>query len=120
MKPVAHLHKTIADRRAAAKRLIAETETFGEVICDSMRDDALERYFAFPDGISVVLDGVLVHDGGPVDEWGIKYNVESVTKWLEERYTDNNKKAEDISPVDDSDEADEVPLLSARKRGCKT
>lgn len=86
MKPISHFHKNIDDRIAAAHRMCRETEIFGEVLCDSMADDMLEKYLAFPDGISVVLNGVVVHEGGPPDEFDIYYNVGSVIEWFEKNY----------------------------------
>jgi hypothetical protein len=89
MKPISYFHKTIEDRKAAAHRMCREIEVFGEVLCDSMADGMLEEYLAFPDGILVVLNGIVVHDGGPPDEFGIHYNVSSVIEWFEKNYGTN-------------------------------
>jgi hypothetical protein len=64
-KPVKGFHKTIHDRVNAATKFIKETEwTAGEIVCDSMTNEALERYEAHPERLLIVQNGRIVHDGG--------------------------------------------------------
>lgn len=65
VKPVKNHHRNIEERVAAANRMIRETGwTAGEVICDSMKNEALERYEAFPERLLIIQDGIVVHEGG--------------------------------------------------------
>lgn len=53
----------------------------GEVVCDTMRNEAMTRYNAHPERICIVLDGVLVHTGGkgPL----VFYDIDGVIDWLD-------------------------------------
>ena len=65
----------------AANRFIAEVKFKGEVICDSMKNEALDRYNAHPERICIVQNGLLVHTGGkgPL----VFYDIEGVIDWLD-------------------------------------
>ena len=52
----------------------------GEVVCDTMDNEALLRYNAHPERICVVYHGVLVHVGGT---GGIYYDIQGVIDWLD-------------------------------------
>lgn len=53
----------------------------GEVVCDTMRNEAMTRFNAHPERICIVLDGVLVHTGGsgPL----VFYDIDGVIDWLD-------------------------------------
>ncbi len=53
----------------------------GEVVCDTMSNEAMTRYNAHPERICIVLDGVLVHTGGkgPL----VFYDIDGVIDWLD-------------------------------------
>ena len=42
-KPIAHFHRSTADRVAAANLFVKEVNFFGEVVCDSMANEVFER-----------------------------------------------------------------------------
>lgn len=75
VKPIRDHHRNIEERVTAANRLINETGwKAGEIICDSMKNQALERYEAFPERLLIVQDGIVVHDGGKGPIFGVRYN----------------------------------------------
>eukprot|EP01032_Pedospumella_encystans_P020847 gene20847-23674_t len=81
VKPIADYHKSIEDRLEAANRFVKEQNFQGEVVCDTMRNEAMTRYNAHPERICIVLDGVLVHTGGkgPL----VFYDIDGVIDWLD-------------------------------------
>ena len=64
----------------AANRFVKEVKFPGEVICDSMKNEALDRYNAHPERICIVQNGLLVHTGGkgPL----VFYDIDGVIDWL--------------------------------------
>ena len=72
------------DRIKSAIKFIDDIKIQGDVLCDSMNDELMKNYDAFPDRIVIIINETIVHDGGPADTFGMKYNVESVIEWLEE------------------------------------
>lgn len=86
VKPVTDFHRTIADRIAAAKRYRAEATSSGDIVCDAFENGTLSTYQAFPDRMLIIMNGAVVHIGGPPDVFGLHYNVDSVFDWLNERY----------------------------------
>ena len=81
VKPIADYHKSIEDRLEAANRFVKEQNFQGEVVCDTMLNEAMTRYNAHPERICIVLDGVLVHTGGkgPL----VFYDIDGVIDWLD-------------------------------------
>lgn len=81
VKPIADYHKSMEDRLEAANRFVKEQNFQGEVVCDTMRNEAMIRYNAHPERICIVLDGVLVHTGGsgPL----VFYDIDGVIDWLD-------------------------------------
>lgn len=78
------VHQSIADRIAAAKLFRAQRNVPSlEIVCDSMRGDMVSRYGAWPERLYVIVDGVVVYQGGlgPFD-----YKLWEVQEWLAERY----------------------------------
>lgn len=78
------VHQSIQDRIAAAqlfkaKRNIPELE----IVCDSMAGNITDRYGAWPERLYIILDGVIVYQGGmgPFD-----YKLWEVQEWLATRY----------------------------------
>ncbi len=84
MKPVRDFHDSMQSRLQAANRYVEEAHACGTVLCDSINNQALELYQAFPDRLVVIKNGVIVHDGGPSQT--LFYNVDSVINWLLECY----------------------------------
>jgi hypothetical protein len=82
-KPIAHFHRSMADRIAAAKRFIEDCQFCGEVVCDTMANEVVHRYDAHPERILVIEKGMVVHKGGkgPI----IFYDIEDIIEWLRQR-----------------------------------
>lgn len=80
-KPIADYHQSMADRLAAANKFVKEVEFKTEVVCDTMRNEAMTRFNAHPERICIVQDGVLMHVGGagPL----VYYDIEGVIDWLD-------------------------------------
>jgi len=80
-KPIADYHKSMADRLAAANKFVREVGFKTEVVCDTMRNEAMTRFNAHPERICIVQDGLLVHVGGkgPL----VYYDIEGVIDWLD-------------------------------------
>ncbi|CAE7502239.1 DIO1, partial [Symbiodinium microadriaticum] len=62
-KPI-YNHKTLSDRIAAAKQLQTDYNFPGEVVCDSMKNEAAWRYLAMPERLFIIQDGFIVYHGG--------------------------------------------------------
>ncbi len=73
-------HVTLADRTAAARLLVKNRSVLGEMMCDSMEDNVSDRYGAWPERLYILIDGVIVYQGGigPFD-----YKLAEVQTWLE-------------------------------------
>ncbi len=82
-KPIAHFHRSAADRVAAANLFVKEVNFFGEVVCDTMANDVFERYDSHPERICIIVNGRVVHEGGKGPM--VYYDIESVITWLKER-----------------------------------
>jgi hypothetical protein len=87
-KPIAGHHKTLSDRVTAANRLIKELAFPGEVLCDTMSNEVMNRYDAHPERLCIVQDGVVVHYGGNPYKL-VRSDIESIIGWLAERDTRN-------------------------------
>ncbi len=76
-------HRTIEDRIVAAKAFTANYSYQSEVVCDSFEEQMSERFDAWPEKLYIILDGVVVYEGGngPFD-----YKLCEVQDWLIERY----------------------------------
>ena len=103
MKPVTNFHDTMQSRLDAANRYVKEAHVCGNVLCDSISNQALERYLAFPDRLVVIKNGVIVHDGGPSQT--LFYNVDSIIHWFVERYPE----AEELIKTAKPQNIDEMP-----------
>jgi hypothetical protein len=79
------LAKRLDDRISAAKRFVRELDYPIEVVCDSMVDEVVNKYEAFPERLYIIENGVVVFKGGrgPHD-----YNPKDVLEWLQRRYGD--------------------------------
>ena len=76
-------HLSIADRRAAATRFVADTGFPVELVCDSMDGHMVDRYRGHPERLYIIQDGVIVYKGKP-GPFG--YNLPEVKQWLADRY----------------------------------
>ena len=78
------VHRSIGERIAAAKlfKKVTKTDSLDRV-CDSMDGHLVQRYDAWPERLYIVVDSVVVYQGGmgPFD-----YRLYEVRRWLEERF----------------------------------
>lgn len=81
--PSIAVHRSLEDRLAAARRLVADTGLKGQVAVDGMGNQVADRYFAWPERLYIILDGRVVYksDMGPNG-----YRIEEVVQWLRDRY----------------------------------
>jgi hypothetical protein len=79
---IAEQHKSIASRIDAAKTYIEESNNPMEVVCDSLRNDGVIKFDAWPDRIYIIEDGVIVYQGAP-GPFG--FYLDEVTQWLMSR-----------------------------------
>jgi hypothetical protein len=75
-------HKSLEDRLEAARRLQTEIDYPGEIVCDSMKNEAAKRYRGMPQRLYIVQDGFVVYHGG---KGPFGYNLKEVEDWLEKR-----------------------------------
>jgi thyroxine 5-deiodinase len=82
-------HTSEPERVEAALAFQADLAPFAEVVCDSMANEVCERLDAWPERLFVVLEGVVVYQGGygPFD-----YSLDELEAWLN-AYS-NNANAE--------------------------
>lgn len=82
-KPISDFHYNLSDRLAAANRFVEETGwTAGEVVCDTMKNEALYYYDAHPERIIIIQDGIVVHDGGKGPVAMVHYDLEGIFSLL--------------------------------------
>jgi hypothetical protein len=74
-----HQHRSINDRLKAASNFISDMEFRGEVVCDSIDNQALTYYDAYPERLYIVVDEIIVYKGGygPND-----YVLDEIITWL--------------------------------------
>lgn len=84
------VHKKLADRINAAKSFVHNKSFPVEMVVDSMNNEAADRYFAWPERLYIIVDGIVVYQGGlgPND-----YHLEEVKEWLDKRFSDGNDVA---------------------------
>lgn len=81
------VHKNLSDRIQAAKTFVQNKEFPVEIVVDSMKSEVIDRYFAWPERLYIIMDGVVVYKGGmgPND-----YLIEEVDDWLGRSLRINN------------------------------
>ncbi len=86
-----HHHRSLAERVAAANRFVKDCNFQGEVVCDSMANEAVDRFDAHPERILIIEKGVVVHKGGkgPL----IYYDIKDVIEYMRKR---DNRSPSDI------------------------
>ena len=72
----------LADRLAAARRLLDENDIGAPLYLDSMRNDAERLYAAHPERLYVVVDGAVAYKGG---KGLFGYLPDDLEAWLEAR-----------------------------------
>ena len=85
MKPVKEFHKTLQDRIVAANRFIVEKKFRGELWCDTMSDEVMRQYYSWPARIFIILNGIIIFEGGKRNQFGMCSDIDSVLKFLRER-----------------------------------
>lgn len=79
------VHKSIDERLLAAKTFAEKRKFPSEMllVCDSMEGQVNDRYAAWPERLYIIVDGVVVYQGGfgPFD-----YKLWEVQDWLAVRY----------------------------------
>lgn len=76
-------HTNLHERLKAAGELLNLEELPGPLLIDNMMDEACKSYGSFPDRLYVILDGIVVYQGG-VGPHG--YLPRLVEEWLERFY----------------------------------
>lgn len=104
-KPIAHFHRSLEERVAAANRFVQECEFRGEVVCDTMANEVQTNLDAYPERILIVEKGVVVHRGGagPL----LFFDIDDVLAWCnkhdhrtpEEKAVNKAAQGEDSSEV---------------------
>ncbi len=82
-KRCVYAHKTIEERLAAANKFVSETGFLMEMVCDTMEGNVTDRYRGWPERLYVIVDGVIVYQGGP-GPFG--YKLPEVKQFLADRY----------------------------------
>jgi len=77
-------HLSLQDRMEAAGELLQLEKLPGPLLIDNMKDEACRSYGSFPDRLYVLLDGIVVYQGG-VGPHG--YLPRLVEEWLEKFYS---------------------------------
>ena len=72
-------HKNMADRLSAARRLVSLGAP-ARVVVDTIEDQALMSYAAFPDRLYILHDGRVAYEGG-IGPW--RYDLGELRRWLE-------------------------------------
>lgn len=73
-------HRELGDRLAAAGELLKLEDLPGPLLVDNMKDQACKSYGSFPDRLYIILEGVVVFQGG-VGPHG--YLPRQVEAWLQ-------------------------------------
>lgn len=75
-----YTHQCIQDRLDAASRFINDNRFPIEMVCDTMEGNVVDRYGGWPERLYIVLDGVIVYQGG-IGPFG--YDLSEVRAWLD-------------------------------------
>ena len=67
------------DRLQAAQMLVSLVDPLTPIVVDTLEDEALVSYAAFPDRLYIVLDGQVAYEG-QIGPWG--YDLEEIRNWL--------------------------------------
>ena len=67
------------DRLQAAQMLVPLVDSLTPIAVDTLEDEALVSYAAFPDRLYIVLDGRVTYEG-QIGPWG--YDLEEIRNWL--------------------------------------
>lgn len=73
-------HRSMTDRLEAAAELAKLEDLPGPLLVDNMRNEASRWYGSFPDRIYIVLDGIIVYQGGVGPHGYLPHQVE---EWLQ-------------------------------------
>jgi len=76
-------HANLDERLAAAKLFVLRKGIKGDIVCDSMQGQVLDRYQAWPERLYVVLNRRIAYKGGVGP---FHYNIDEVEAWLSSRY----------------------------------
>ena len=86
------VHKTLEERRQVAATFIKDTNITCETVVDSMdAGNVADGYWGWPERLYVILDGVVVYQGG-VGPFG--YKLEEVQAWLVNKYGSRGESIE--------------------------
>ncbi|KAL9989026.1 hypothetical protein ACROYT_G003534 [Oculina patagonica] len=72
-------HKNLEDRLQAAQ-MLASLDPLAPIVVDTLKNEALLSYAAFPDRLYIVHDGRVAYEGD-IGPWG--YDLEELRHWLE-------------------------------------
>ena len=65
--------------RLQAAQLLSSLDPLTPIVVDTLTNEALLSYAAFPDRLYIVLDGQVAYEG-EIGPWG--YNLEEIRHWL--------------------------------------
>jgi len=77
------MHKVIQDRLNAGKKFVEGVKYPIELVCDTMKSQAMIRYEALPERLYIVEQGVVVYKGGGGP---FLYKPEEVLHFLQNRF----------------------------------
>ncbi len=82
--PIINAHTSISERIAAAK-LFCKNKSFPEdkIVVDSMKGHITDIYGAWPERLYIIVDGVIVYQGGLGP---FEYRLYEVQEWLASKY----------------------------------
>ena len=72
-------HNSMEDRLQAAQMLTSLVDSLTPTLVDTLEDEALVSYAAFPDRLYIALDGRVAYEG-KIGPWG--YDVQEIRNWL--------------------------------------
>ena len=79
MNYVIGTHQCLEERFAAAEKLQDISKPNCQILVDSMSNEAMYQYQAFPERLYIINDGQLGYAGGVGPMW---YNLDEVRDWL--------------------------------------
>lgn len=77
------MHQVIQDRIAAGKKFVEDVKYPIELVCDTMKGQAMNRYEALPERLYIVDQGVVVYKGG---QGPFLYKPDEVLQYLKYRF----------------------------------
>ena len=77
------MHDSIHDRIQAAALFVKRKQIKCDVLCDGWHNGVLHSYQSWPERIYIIIDGVVVYQGGIGP---FHYDLDEVETWMEEKF----------------------------------